>query len=73
MPGMVPLLELSNLQAPAGERVDLAFVDFFVDAVEGGTAPEVGFEDGRQALILAEAAYRSLAEGRLVQVSEIDQ
>ena len=56
------------------ERYSEAFnaqIDFFVDAVEGGTAPEVGFEDGRQALILAEAAYRSLAEGRLVQVAEI--
>ena len=57
------------------ERYSEAFnaqIDFFVDAVENGTAPEVGFEDGRQALILAEAAYKSLAEGRLVQVSEIE-
>ncbi len=56
------------------ERYSEAFnaqIDYFVDAVENGTAPEVGFEDGRQALILAEAAYKSLAEGRLVQVSEI--
>ena len=56
------------------ERYSEAFnsqIDYFVDAVERGTAPEVGFEDGRQALILAEAAYKSLAEGRLVQVSEI--
>jgi myo-inositol 2-dehydrogenase/D-chiro-inositol 1-dehydrogenase len=56
------------------ERYSEAFnaqINYFVDAIENGTAPEVGFEDGRQALILAEAAYKSLAEGRLVQVSEI--
>ena len=56
------------------ERYSEAFnaqIDYFVDAVENGTPPEVGFEDGRQALILAEAAYKSLSEGRLVQVSEI--
>jgi len=31
LPGIVPLLELSNLQAPAGEKVDLAFTDFFIE------------------------------------------
>jgi len=31
----------------------------------------VGFEDGRKALILAEAAYRSLASGRAVKLSEL--
>ncbi len=44
----------------------------FIDCVENGTAPEVDFEDGRRALILAEAAYKSVAERRIVQVSEID-
>ncbi len=56
------------------ERYQEAFnacIDMFVDAVEQGTAPQAGFEDGRRALILAEAAYKSLKEGRLVQVSEI--
>ncbi len=33
---------------------------------------EVSFEDGRRALILAEAAYRSIAERRSVAVSEFD-
>ena len=56
------------------ERYSEAFmaeIDAFVDAVEKGEQPEVGFEDGRRALILAEAAYTSLRERRLVQVSEI--
>lgn len=56
------------------ERYQEAFnacIDMFVDVVQKGHAPEAGFEDGRRALILAEAAYKSLAEGRMVQVSEI--
>ncbi|MCX8997003.1 inositol 2-dehydrogenase [Rhizobiaceae bacterium BDR2-2] len=56
------------------ERYAEAFaaeIDSFVDAVEQGKAPEVDFEDGRQALILAEAAIRSIAEGRTVRTSEI--
>lgn len=48
-----------------------AEIDAFVDCVEQGAAPQVGFEDGRRALILAEAAYRSLAERRMVRVDEI--
>ncbi len=44
----------------------------FVECVEQGTEPEVGFEDGRRALILAEAAYRSLSEGRMVGVHEVE-
>lgn len=48
-----------------------AEISAFVDAIENGTAPEVGFEDGRQALILAEAAIRSIAEGRTVNTNEI--
>lgn len=49
----------------------MAGIDAFVDAIENGTPPLVGFEDGRQALILAEAAYLSLREGRMVNVNEI--
>ena len=49
----------------------MAELDAFVDAVEKGTQPEVGFEDGRRALILAEAAYVSYRERRLVPVSEL--
>lgn len=48
-----------------------AEIDAFVDAVEKGASPDAGFEDGRKALILAEAAERSAAEGRFVAVSEI--
>jgi myo-inositol 2-dehydrogenase/D-chiro-inositol 1-dehydrogenase len=56
------------------ERYAEAFraeLDAFVEAVTTGRPPEVGFEDGRRALILAEAAYRSIAERRLVRVDEI--
>lgn len=56
------------------ERYNEAFmasIDSFVDSIEAGRPPEVGFEDGRQALILAEAAYLSLKEKRVVLVSEI--
>lgn len=48
-----------------------AEIGAFVDAVEQGKNPEVGFEDGRQALILAEAAIRSVAEGRTISTREI--
>jgi myo-inositol 2-dehydrogenase/D-chiro-inositol 1-dehydrogenase len=48
-----------------------AEIDAFVHCIETGDAPEVGFEDGRRALILAEAAMRSAVEGRFVSVSEI--
>ncbi len=48
-----------------------AEIGAFVDAVEKGAAPAVGFEDGRQALILAEAALRSVAEGRTMSTREI--
>jgi myo-inositol 2-dehydrogenase/D-chiro-inositol 1-dehydrogenase len=56
------------------ERYREAFdaeIDAFVTSVERGEAPEVGFEDGRRALILAEAAMKSVIEGRSVNVSEI--
>lgn len=48
-----------------------AEISAFVDAVEKGAPPEVGFEDGRQALILAEAAMLSISEGRSVNTNEI--
>ncbi|WP_172330114.1 inositol 2-dehydrogenase [Mangrovicoccus sp. HB161399] len=56
------------------ERYDDAFaavIGEFVDAAEQGRAPEVGFADGREALVLAEAALKSIAEGRTVSTSEI--
>lgn len=49
-------------------RIELAA---FVDAVADGTPVPVGPEDGRQALVLAEAALRSLRENRPVRVGEI--
>ncbi|WP_112313081.1 inositol 2-dehydrogenase [Pseudogemmobacter bohemicus] len=56
------------------ERYDDAFaaeIGAFVDAVENGTTPPMTFEDGRQALILAEAAIRSVAEGRTILTKDI--
>ena len=38
----------------------------FVQAVKDGTPMPVGFEDGRRALVLANAAYQSLSSGRAV-------
>lgn len=56
------------------ERYREAFdgeIDAIVEAVEAGRPPIVGFEDGRRALTLAEAALKSVAEGRAVKVSEV--
>ncbi len=49
----------------------MAEIASFVSCIQTGTTPEVTFEDGRRALILAEAAYRSIAEKRMVRVEEI--
>jgi myo-inositol 2-dehydrogenase/D-chiro-inositol 1-dehydrogenase len=46
-------------------RIELAA---FLDAVENGTQMPVGAEDGRRALMIADAAARSLAEGRPVRI-----
>ena len=68
----------TNISAPLQnffiERYQDAFaaeIDNFVDGVEGKAALDVDFEDGRLALVLAEAAGRSVAEGRVILVSEI--
>lgn len=53
------------------EEAFMASLDGFVDCIQNKTEPLAGFEDGRQALILAEAAYLSLNERRMVMVSEI--
>ena len=53
------------------ERYQEAFtaeIDHFVRCVATGATPDASFEDGRRALLLANAAYRSLAEGRMVEV-----
>lgn len=52
----------------AAYRIELAA---FVAAIRDGTPMPVGAEDGRQALVLAEAALRSLRERRPVLVAEV--
>ncbi len=49
-------------------RIELAA---FIEAVTHGTPVPVGAQDGRQALVLAEAALRSLRDNRPVKVSEV--
>ncbi|WP_127904380.1 inositol 2-dehydrogenase [Solirhodobacter olei] len=56
------------------ERYGQAFaaeIDAFVDCVEQGTPPAVGFDDGEKALALAEAALLSVREGRTVRMEEL--
>ncbi len=43
----------------------------FLQCVAANRTPDATFEDGEKALVLAEAAIRSLAEGRFVKVDEI--
>jgi len=53
------------------ERYEQAFIaelDHFIACFAQGKRPDAGFEDGRRALLLTDAAYRSLADGRMVQV-----
>lgn len=55
------------------ERYTEAFhaeIDAFADLVEGKTPPQVGFEDGRRAQRLAEAALTSAREGRTVTLGD---
>jgi len=40
----------------------------FIDSVRNRTVPVASFEDGEKALCLAEAAYQSLREGRMVPI-----
>jgi myo-inositol 2-dehydrogenase/D-chiro-inositol 1-dehydrogenase len=57
------------------ERYRQAFdaeIDAFVDAIADGAPVPVGFEDGRLALLLADACIRSAAEGRIIAVSEME-
>ncbi|MCY3879226.1 MAG: inositol 2-dehydrogenase [Rhodobacteraceae bacterium] len=49
----------------------MAEINHFVDCIGNGSQPSVGFEDGRAALILAEAAYLSIKEQRIVRIGEI--
>ncbi len=41
----------------------------FATCIKNNTAPEVGFEDGRKALLLAEAAYESLKTHQMISVN----
>jgi myo-inositol 2-dehydrogenase/D-chiro-inositol 1-dehydrogenase len=45
-------------------------LDAFVQAVEAGTPPAIGFEDGRRALMIAEAGVRSAKTGVAVALPE---
>jgi myo-inositol 2-dehydrogenase/D-chiro-inositol 1-dehydrogenase len=45
----------------------------FVDAVRAGRTPEVTAADGRAPLVIGLAAWRSLHEGRPVNVEEVDR
>ncbi len=45
-----------------------AELDHFIDAVENGTAPSPSFADGREALVLADAANESMRTGSVVRV-----
>ena len=61
-----------NLRPAQQPSIDLSAnppaVDAFIAAVEGRTPPPVGFEDGRRALLLANAAYESIRTGRTVEI-----
>jgi myo-inositol 2-dehydrogenase/D-chiro-inositol 1-dehydrogenase len=53
------------------ERYEQAYRDQFnefVKCVEDKTKPLVGFEDGRNALIIANAAYESFESGRVIDI-----
>ena len=78
-PAMTNLERYSSASTGAKERLHHFFIeryaesyvreiDAFVDAVEGGRAPSPSFEDGRRALMLADAAVESAKSGRTVQI-----
>ncbi|MRN66004.1 inositol 2-dehydrogenase [Brucella sp. 10RB9213] len=48
-----------------------AEIGAFIDALDSGKAPMPSAEDGLKALALAEAALRSVKEGRTIKVAEI--
>jgi myo-inositol 2-dehydrogenase/D-chiro-inositol 1-dehydrogenase len=47
----------------------VAEIDDFIDVVEGGRDPAVTFDDGRRALILADAAVESRRTGAVVRIA----
>ena len=63
-----PYLEFFVERYAESFRIEL---DAFIQAVKNDKSCAVGFDDGYQALLLAEAAYRSLQSGERVLVSSI--
>ena len=54
------------------ERYEQAYksqLEEFVSMINNKTEPKVSFEDGRRALILANAAYESLKSGKVVDIN----
>ncbi|MGE0239372.1 MAG: inositol 2-dehydrogenase [Parvibaculaceae bacterium] len=54
------------------ERYRQAYLDElndFIDRIGKGLAPTVGFEDGRRALIIADAAFEAIRTGKTVKLS----
>ena len=51
----------------------IAEIDAFVDAIEEGRPVPVGYEDGRRALKLADAAYEALRSGMTVTIDWASQ
>jgi myo-inositol 2-dehydrogenase/D-chiro-inositol 1-dehydrogenase len=63
-----PLLDFFMTRYVAAYAAEIAA---FVEAVEQGTPTPTTGEDGLRALALADAALKSVAEGRVVKVSEV--
>ncbi|PTW56585.1 myo-inositol 2-dehydrogenase [Breoghania corrubedonensis] len=53
------------------EKAYAAEIEAFVGFVQSGRAPSPGGDDGLRALVIAEAAARSITEGRTVRTNEI--
>lgn len=78
-PAITNLQRYSATVTSAGERLHHFFIeryaesyvreiDAFIDAVEGGRDPSPSFEDGRRALMLADAALESAESGRTIRI-----
>lgn len=61
-----PVLSFSFIERFAEAYLDE--LDEFIDVAMGKRSPSVGFEDGRRALLLADAAHESLKTGQVVKV-----
>ena len=78
-PTMTNLQRYNSTSTGAGDRLHHFFIeryaqsyiheiDAFIDALTGGYDPSPSFEDGRRALMLADAALESAKSGRTVQI-----